>query len=121
MGFLRRKPGDKFLFVMGTPGGLGSFEPSLYRVGICGRSKSLDRAGSDIAYLDNLHVRKGQTRLSGTVRASGENIQLPSVAGLKVELNGPVQRSSLTNENGFFEFWGLPVGEYTVSYSLPSG
>src|SRR5687767_12194326 len=29
MGFLRRRPGDKFLFYLGKPGGLGSLEPAL--------------------------------------------------------------------------------------------
>jgi hypothetical protein len=43
------------------------------------------------------------------------------VAGLKVELDGPVRRSSVTGEGGFFELWDLPVGEYTVSFALPDG
>ena len=121
MGFLRRKIGDRFLFYLGKPGGLGAFEPSLYRVGICGRSKPAERASADLAYLENLDSRRGQTRLSGSISASGETTPLPSVEGLKLELSGQVKRSTTTGANGFFEFWDLPVGEYSLSNSLPNG
>ena len=72
MGFLRRSVGDKFLFFIGGPGGPGSYAPSLYRVGLCGRSKLLERSQGDVEFLENRTARIGQSRLSGTVRASGE-------------------------------------------------
>lgn len=112
--------GEKFLVFIGEPG-LGDY-PDLYVVGLCGRSKSLVDAGPDLVYLDNRRSLVGKTRLSGIIRAVGENTPLPSVSNLKVTVIGRALSKELTtNEKGFFDLWDIRPGVYTVKYQLPFG
>lgn len=121
-GFERNDIGESFLFYIGSPRSIGKYPTPLYIVGVCSRSTNLKNAAPDLKYLDNRRAREGETRLSGKIAASGDNVSLPSVAGLTVKIVGPDLQSELkTDEDGFFEIWDLPPGIYNVSFQLPLG
>ncbi|HET9054736.1 MAG TPA: carboxypeptidase-like regulatory domain-containing protein, partial [Cyclobacteriaceae bacterium] len=121
-GFYDVKAGDKFLLYMGGKRKMMDIPTPLYSYGVCSRSTRLETATSDLKYLDNRATLVGKTRLSGTIRAFGENMKRPSVSGLKVQVFGKgFYRTLFTDDNGFFEIWGLPPGQYSINYKLPSG
>jgi hypothetical protein len=45
----------------------------------------------------------------------------PPLEGWTINLAGPITGTDVTDENGYYEFLGLPAGTYTVSETLESG
>lgn len=121
MGFLRSQPGQKFLLYAGPPKRIGKLRGSLYLISSCSRSDRIEAAGSDLAFLDNRVAMAGKTRLSGTVKRFSADP--PSLANIQVMVTGKdgYQQVAQTDENGFFELWGLPPGAYRVAFQVPKG
>lgn len=121
-GFARTDVGTSFLFYMNGPKLISNYPEPVYSFSVCSRSSRLKEMTPDLIYLDGLPALAGKTRLSGTIAAWGENIQLPDVGGLNVTISGSKYQKVLqTNKDGFFELWGIPPGNYLVSYQLPPG
>ncbi len=121
-GFEKSDIGTSFLFYMGGPRRISKYSVPLYSFSICSRSGRLNTVTSDLKYLDNRRVLAGKTRLSGTIAAWGENISLPSVSGLTVRVSGSkFQQELKTNQDGFFEIWDIPPGDYELEFQVPLG
>jgi len=54
--------------------------------------------------------------ISGAVMAGGTG-----VPGATVDITGEVDRSATTDGNGSYQFLSVPVGDYTVTVTLPAG
>jgi hypothetical protein len=119
-GFLRDKPGQRFLFYTGPAKRIGSLRGSLFLIDRCSRSDRFEAARGDLAYLDNRAKLAGKTRLSGMVKRFSPNP--PSLANIKVSVTGKnFERVVETDEAGFFDIWDLPAGQYRVAFGVPSG
>lgn len=120
MGFLRSKPGQRFLFFTGPAKQVGRLKGRLHWISRCSRSERIEAAGPDLAYLDNRAKFAGKTRLSGIVKRFSQDP--PSLAKIRVSVTGRnFDQVVETDEAGFFELWGLPTGQYRVTFAVPSG
>ncbi len=120
MGFLRAKPGQRFLFFTGPAKQIGNLKGRLHWISRCTRSERIEAAGPDLAYLDNRAKLAGKTRLSGTIKRFSQDP--PSLANIRVSVSGKnFEQVVETDESGFFELWGLPAGRYSVAFDVPSG
>jgi len=90
-------------------------------VSFCGRSASVERATEDLLYLDKLDQVRGKTRVSGRYERGFYAGEL-KVAGWKVRIVGESDTyETTTDENGVFEIYGVPAGNYRLVPELPSG
>jgi hypothetical protein len=81
-----------------------------------GRSGELGATANDLRYLNNVEKVRGQTRVSGTLEDD-----FP-VAGRKVRIIGRSKSFQTTiDENGVYEIYGLPPGNYLIAPELPYG
>lgn len=81
-----------------------------------GRSNEVSEAANDFLYLNNLDKVRGKARVSGTLDAD-----FP-VAGKKVRITGRYNTfQTSTNENGVYEIYGVPPGEYLIAPEMPYG
>lgn len=81
-----------------------------------GRSTDLSKAANDLLYLNNLDNVHGQTRVSGTLDAD-----FP-VARKTVRIIGKNKTfRTMTNDQGVYEIYGLPPGNYLIAPEMPSG
>jgi len=108
--------GKKFLFYLKQ-----HREFARWMAGTCGRSRSIEYAGDDLLYLNNLSKVRNKTRISGTLRflydAAGE-----SLAGRKVRITGAKGTVELKTDNdGVYEIYDLPAGRYFVEPEIPKG
>lgn len=118
--FLREKIGQKFLFFTGPPTKVGNLKGSLYWISTCSRTVKIEEAGPDLNYLNNRSTFVGKTRLSGMIKRFSP--YPPSLSGINVTVTGKnFDRSTETDERGFFEFWNLPPGRYKVAFHVPRG
>ena len=100
-----------------------------YKVVQGSRSRQIEYAFDDLAWLDGLPKSLGRTRLSGVLRHH-EYIQkegTPEVelvhylTGAKVTIYGKKKTfSTVTDKNGMYEFWDIPPGKYNVVPELPA-
>ena len=119
-GFFREQVGQKFLFFTSPAAKRGNLPGRLFWISSCSRTARLEDAGPDVEYLDNRTKLLGKTRLSGMVKRFGP--EPSSLANIRVTVSGKnFERSAETNEQGFFELWDLPVGQYSVAFHVPSG
>lgn len=108
--------GADILFYVDYPKG----EDGLWYAVACGRSNGVKGAREDFLYLENMAKLRGKTRISGTL-GGWQNPNL-DVAGKRVRLIGPKKTYQLkTDEQGFFEIYDVPPGEYTVEPEMPAG
>jgi len=118
--FSEESVGRTFLFYL-QPGDKAT---SYWMAGVCGRSTSLERAGEDLLYLDNLDKVRGKTRISGTLEFEEyDDVQgSPSVEGIKIRIVGAARQVTVkTDRNGVYEFYGLPAGKYRIIPVTPKG
>lgn len=124
--FNEESSGEEFLFYLVSPDKysarsyLPSRDPSFWYAGICGRSRSLEHAGDDLLYLENMSKVRGKTRISGTIK----NWRTPSlnVENRKIKIIGEKKTYLLkTNKSGFFEIYDLPPGKYFIEPEAPPG
>ncbi|HEX2640519.1 MAG TPA: hypothetical protein VHL50_08110, partial [Pyrinomonadaceae bacterium] len=123
--------GNKYLLYLGKPTVGHPFFPEeegaapdakpMYSVIACGRSRSIVRAGDDLAYLDNMARVRGKTRLSGTFTSwSGEDSS--TFANRKVKITGGGRSwFARTDKNGVYEIYDLPPGDYSIEPEIPFG
>jgi hypothetical protein len=85
---------------------------------ICSRSGSIEGAAADLLYLNKLDKVSGKTRLSGTLYFDSYQglAVVPERAGRKIRVMGNDKNYDLkTDENGVFEIYDLPPGNYRVA------
>lgn len=114
--------GERFLLYVNTPKNTTATASTHYSYSICSRSDNVKDAKQDLVFLDSLEELSRKTRLSGYVRAYGENIALPDLAEISVRITkGSFERELKLDKDGFFDFWDLPVGKYEMSFDKPPG
>jgi hypothetical protein len=92
-----------------------------WRASLCGRSKNVKNATEDLLYLDKRDQVRGKTRVSGTYVSGFYRGEL-KVAGRKIHIVGEARTyETITGENGVFEIYDLPPGEYRLEPELQSG
>jgi len=122
--FQAEEVGAKFLFFLKP----NEKKPKLWYADSCGRSKPLPNyqtndignAADDLLYLDKMNEVHGKTRISGTVISyqwtiAGGGAEFKPVAGRKIQIlaNGK-SYETVTNEDGVYEIYDLPVGTYAI-------
>ncbi len=116
MRFSEETIGCRLLLYLGRPRG-----DQPWVVSFCGRSTSVARAAEDLLYLDKMDQVRGKTRVSGTYARGFYGGEL-KVAGWKVRIVGDSDTyETITDENGVFEIYGLPAGNYRLLPELPPG
>lgn len=108
--FEKVRKGRQFLMYSSVP------KNGIWRAGICGRDQWLETAADDLLYLNNLAAVRGKSRISGVLRyANPESYQTTPISGRKVKISGNgINRETVTNSDGAYEFLGLPPGFYTI-------
>jgi hypothetical protein len=87
---------------------------------ICGRSKNMTIASDDLAFLENLDKRVGESRISG--RVEFEKSPEMSIEGIKIWiLSAENVYKAITDKNGVYEYYGLPGGRYQIEPEIPEG
>jgi hypothetical protein len=86
----------------------------------CGRSKPVSQATEDLLYLDNMKTRRGKTRVSGRYTSSSKPDLVAAQRSLRIVGNDNVYET-FTDENGFFEIYDLPPGNYRLEPEIPDG
>jgi hypothetical protein len=123
--FQEEEVGTKFLFYLEPP---REKKPKLWYADACGRSQPLpnyptryiEDAAHDLLYLDKMNEVRAKTRISGTLISyqwsiSNGNADFKRLAGRKVQIVGNGKRyEALTNEEGVYEIYDLPVGTYAI-------
>lgn len=116
MRFSEESIGHRSLFYLGRP---PADQP--WVVSFCGRSTSVERATEDLLYLDKLDQVRGKTRVSGRYERGFYGGEL-KVAGWKVRIVGESDTyETISDENGVFEIYGVPAGNYRLVPELPPG
>jgi hypothetical protein len=88
---------------------------------ICGRSTEVKSATEDLLYIDNIDKVRGKTRVSGKYRPLFGQQGL-NVANRTIKIVGQDQTyETKTDENGVFEIYDLPPGDYRLEPEIPSG
>lgn len=106
--------GEEFLFFP-YPGRTSSGD--LWTVHGCTGSKPLKDAAADMLYLDNTATVRAKTRLYGTIVTYWKKqARTEPLADLPVTVRGNGKTYHLrTDQNGVYEIYGLPPGEYRVT------
>lgn len=103
-------------------------KPDLWLARGCGRLRYYDDAGDDLLFLRRLPASAAGTRISGDVALYENDVRtgfhkvrsLPGVT-VKVTSSDGVSVTLTTSSDGIFEWYGLPVGDYTVDIEVPKG
>jgi hypothetical protein len=112
--FNEQSVGQKFLFYLNP-----LKNSAVWMAGTCGRSTSVESAGDDLLYLNNLGKVRGKTRLSGTIGFEGDG---PSVGGRMIRIVGEKKSYEVkTDSKGVYEIYDLPAGRYMVEPETPAG
>jgi hypothetical protein len=114
--FHDQQVGARFLLYLPVP------QPgSAWRAYACGRSKFVTRATEDLLYLDKMDQVRGKTRVSGRYAGGSYGGEL-KVAGRKIRILGEMGTyETITDDNGIFEIYDLPPGNYRLEPELQSG
>jgi len=129
--FREGEVGTKFLFFLEP----GEHKPKLWYADSCGRSQPLPNqttryiqdAANDLLYLDKMTEVRGRTRISGTLISYQWSIarggaDFKKVAAAKVQIIGDGRSyEAITNEDGVYEIYDLPVGTYVVKPVVKQG
>jgi hypothetical protein len=93
-----------------------------WRASSCGRSKHrLKNATEDLLYLDKMDQVRGKTRVSGQYAAGLYRGEL-KVGGRTIRIVGETKTyETVTDENGVFEIYDLPPGNYRLEPEIQSG
>ena len=117
MTFSEQDIGSRLLFYLNTP----PRDSKFWAAFICGRSGPVKSATEDLLYLDNLDQVRGKTRVSGKYRPLVGLGRL-DVANRTIKIVGQGQTyETKTDENGTFEIYDLPPGDYRLEPEIPAG
>lgn len=95
----------------------GSIAITAFKVGYNGASGSATvTAGSVVIFSPALSPQTGDVTLQGRIIESATGAPL---AGVTVNLSGPVAQTLVTGADGLFSFTGLPGGSYTLTATTP--
>ena len=122
--FEEEEVGAKFLFYLKP----SEKKPKLWYANSCERSKPLPNsptnqivdAADDLLYLDKMNEVRDKTRISGTFISyqwtiDGGGADFKKLVGRKVQIVGNGKRyEALTNEDGVYEIYDLPAGNYAI-------
>jgi len=85
-------------------------------------------AAGDLLYLEKLNEMRGRTRIYGKIGINQDSYaqmgksSVKRFKNVKVRVSGNGQTHvTTTNEDGVFEIYDLPAGEYTISPEIPKG
>ncbi len=82
---------------------------------ICSPTKLLDKAAADLAYFKDAEKPSSGGRVYGLAHFETKGSDLKRAKGVPITLTGESQtRTTVTKDDGTFEFTDLPVGEYAV-------
>lgn len=129
--FQEEQVGGKFLFYLEPK----EQKPKLWYADSCERSKPLPNypshyikdAADDLLYLDNMNEVRGKTRISGVLISYQWSIadggaDFKKLAGRKVQIVGNGKAyEALTNADGVYEIYDLPVGAYAITPEVQQG
>jgi hypothetical protein len=92
----------------------------------CGRTQMVTYAQDDLHYLDGLPAYANKTRIAGGVvsyEPSEENPQTTRrLPGIKIRIIGNEREyGAVTDANGVYEVYDLPIGTYLLQPDIPSG
>jgi Carboxypeptidase regulatory-like domain len=94
----------------------------VWYAGTCGRSSGLGGAADDLLYLNNMSKARGRTRLSGTLQFGLGEEGDPSAANRELRIIGANKTYKVkTDENGVYEIYDLPAGQYLVEPEATPG
>jgi len=110
-------PGDDYLVYAGP---IDTTPAAKIGTHLCTRTERLDRAGEDIAYLNEIAATTNSSHIHGTVRRLDKWGRL--VAGSRVYAESESGRwSAVTDQEGNYDLGGLPDGIYRVISEVPNG
>jgi len=94
--------------------------------GICSGTQPAESAGPLKSYLETLSQPSPGAKISGNILLLPAALQRSAIrneplAGVRLLLTGPVQRTVQSGTDGTFAFERLPAGQYTLSAQLPPG
>lgn len=97
----------------------------IWASGLCS-TKPKNEAAAELLYLDKLTQVHGKTRLYGSVRSHNKvavsGVIYEPIADLPVTVSGNGKIYSLkTDQNGVYEIYGLPPGEYRITPGALNG
>jgi len=99
-----------------------------WRLSSCSRSTFMDQAAADLLFLSKQKKMAGKTRLSGrltrqiTIPDPNVRSQIDTLSQRRVRITGNGKRVDLeTDNNGVYEIYGLPPGEYSIAPEPFSG
>ena len=122
--FTENSVGEEFLLYENPDRADGE---KLWAVSYCSGWRPLKDAGGDILFLEKLPAVRGKTRLSGRVAHYADSVRgerdFDVLANSPVTLraaNGKITRLK-TDENGYYEVYGLAPGKYEVTAAKIKG
>jgi Carboxypeptidase regulatory-like domain len=102
-------------------------ETGTWSVGnLCGRSMPAKYAANDLLYLRQLSASEQRTRISGIIellKLDPEKGPISTtISGVKLKIIGKKRTAEVyTDENGIYEIYGLPPGEYLIKPEVQPG
>ena len=97
-------------------------DKDIYEVISCGRSNKITRASDDLSWLNSLPKSLNRTRISGVTSLNDDENLFPPLANVRLKILGNNRKFELvTDENGFYEVWDVPIGKYSVIAEIPKG
>ena len=116
MMFGKASVGERVLFYIPDP----KLEPHLVQsVSFCERSGPLSEAKEDLVYLNKIHKVRAKTRVSGIYGMWTPDFER---ANKKIRLVGEKKTYEIKTDNdGFYEIYDLPPGNYRLEPEIPAG
>ena len=113
------KKGERWLFYISRD----EEDKRFWKVFGCGRSRWIEGADVDLAYLDRLSETKDKTRIAGQIVHYGRSMKpIKNIPRIKIRLIGDKQtQETYTDENGVYEIYGSPPGRYRIEPEIPAG
>ena len=102
-------------------------EKGMWEMFYCRRGGHLSGADDDLLYLESLQTNKGKSRLSGTLaywnwQLSTGLHRIRNLDGTKVKIASKSKSYEVvTDKNGIYEIYGLPIEEYKITPEIPQG
>jgi hypothetical protein len=102
-----------------------SRENGTWRINPCSRSGVLTPKNDDISFLEGLPKNLERTRISGHLQRYepiSDSSESQPLAGIRIKIAGKGKTHELiTDKNGFYEIYDLPIDEYIVTPEIPKG